>query len=91
MAVNLTCTIANGVIGPSPYENGMVSEDFTITGSSAADGDTGTYTPQYLNPDRVIVGGNLEYSISSGVITVKATAAIDDNNVIAAKAIGYVT
>lgn len=92
MAVSLTCALADGVVGPSPTDqNGMVSEDIVITPLSTVDGDTGTYTAQFLVPNRVLVGGNLEYSISGNVVTFKATAAIDDNNFIAARIIGYVS
>lgn len=91
MAENLAVALANGVVGPSPAENGMVSEAVILTPTSVSDGDTGVYTAQFLKPDRVEVGGNLEYSISGQVVTFKATAAIDDNNLIAAKIIGYVS
>lgn len=90
MAVTLTVALATGVVGPSPAENGMVAEDVVITPSSTVDGDTGTHVCKFLKPDRVLVGGNLEYSISGQTVTFKATAAIDDANLIAARIIGYV-
>lgn len=89
MAVTLTCSLASGVVGPSPDENGMLSESIVISPSSTADADTGVYTCKFVVPNRVIVGGNLEYSISGQVVTFKATAAIDDSNSIAARIIGY--
>lgn len=89
MAVSLTVTLANGVSGPSPDQNGMLAEDVVIAPSGTVDGDTGTYTAQFVKPDRVIVGGNLEYSISGQAVTFKATANIDDSNSIAARIIGY--
>lgn len=89
MAVTLTCTLANGFTGPVPADNGMVAEEITISPSSTVDADTGTYVAQFVKPDRVIVGGNLEYSISGQTITFKATANIDDANVISARIIGY--
>lgn len=90
MAETMTVALANGVIGPSPAENGMVSESVIITPATTIDADTGVYTCQFLKPDRVEVGGNLEYSIVGQVVTFKATAAIDDANLIAARIIGYV-
>lgn len=89
MATTLTCALADGVVGPSPDENGMVSESIVITPSSTSDGDVGTYLCKFVRPNRVIVGGNLEYSISGQTVTFKATAAIDDSNLIAARIIGY--
>jgi len=90
MATTLTVTLANGVVGPSPEQNGMVKESVVITPNGTADGDvSAAYTPQFLKPDRVLVGGNLEYSIANGAVTFKATAAIDDNNLINADIIGY--
>lgn len=89
MAVTLTAALATGVVGPSPAENGMVSESIILTPSSTADGDTGTYVTKFCTPDRVEVGGNLEYSISGQTVTFKATAAIDDSNLIAARILGY--
>lgn len=92
MAVTLTCALATGVVGPSPADqSGMVGEDIIITPSSSADGDTGTYTPSFLVPDRVIVGGGLEYSISGNVITFTTTAAMDNGTLIAARIVGYVS
>lgn len=90
MAVTLTCALATGVVGPSPDDNGMVSESIVITPSSTIDADTGTHVCKFLKPDRVLVGGNLEYSISGQTVTFKATAAIDDANLISARIIGYV-
>jgi len=92
MATTLTVTLADGVIGPSPDQNGMVAEDVIVTPNATADGDvSAAYTPSFLNPDRVVVGGNLEYSIAGGAVTFKATAAIDDGTLMAARIIGYVT
>lgn len=90
MAASLTCTIADGFTGPVPADNGMVAEEITIAPLGTLDGDTGTYTCQFVVPNRVIVGGNLEYSISGNVVTFKATANIDDNTLIAARILGYV-
>ena len=89
MAVNMTVALANGVTGPSPGPNGMVEEQVVITPSTTSDGDTGTHVTKFCTPDRVEVGGNLEYSISGQTVTFKATAAIDDANLIAARIIGY--
>lgn len=89
MGVTLTTALANGVTGPSPAENGMVSESIIVTPSSTLDGDTGTRVCAFVVPDRVEVGGNLEYSISGQTVTFKATANIDDANLIAARIIGY--
>lgn len=91
MATSLTCALATGFVGPGPADNGMVAEEITITPSSTVDGDTGTYTAQFLAPDRVIVGGPLEYSISGNVITFKTTAAMDDGTSVAARILGYVS
>jgi hypothetical protein len=90
MAVTLTAALATGVVGPSPSDNGMVSEPIIITPNATVDGDTGTYVAKFLKPDRVEVGGNLEYSISGNTVTFKATANIDDSSLIAARVIGYV-
>ena len=91
MPVTLTTALANGVTGPLPGPNGMCEEHIVITPSSTADGDTGTRVCEFVTPDRVEVGGNLEYSISGQTVTFKATAAIDDANFIAARIIGYAT
>lgn len=90
MAENLAVALANGVHGPVPGPNGMVEEHVILTPTTVSDGDTGVYTAVFCKPDRVEVGGNLEYSISGQVVTFKATAAIDDANLIAARIIGYV-
>lgn len=91
MAETMTVALADGVVGPSPDQNGMCAEDVIITPSTTSDGDTGVYTTKFLVPNRVLVGGNLEYSISGNIVTFKATAAIDDSNLIAARIIGYVS
>lgn len=90
MAVTLTCALADGVLGPSPASNGMCAEEIVISPSTTIDGDTGTHTCKFVSPNRVEAGGNLEYSISGQVVTFKATAAIDDANLISARIIGYV-
>lgn len=89
MATSLTAALANGVTGPLPGPNGMCEEHVVITPSSTVDGDVGTHICKFITPDRVEVGGNLEYSISGQTITFKATANIDDSNLIAARIIGY--
>lgn len=91
MPATLTCALATGVVGPSPAENGMVSEDITIVPSGTTDNDTGVYTCKFLKPDRVIVGGPLEYSISGKIITFTTTAAMDDSTVASARILGYVS
>lgn len=90
MAVSITTALADGFVGPVPADNGMCAEEIILTPSGTVDADTGTYTAQFVVPNRVIVGGNLEYSISGNVVTFKATAAIDDSYLIAARIIGYV-
>lgn len=90
MATSLMVTLSNGVVGPVPGPNGMVEEHVKIVPSSTVDADIGVYTAVFCKPDRVEVGGNLEYSISGNVVTFKATANIDDSNLINARIIGYV-
>lgn len=90
MAVSMTAALATGFVGPVGADNGMVAEEIVITPSSTVDADTCVYTAQFCKPDHVSVGGNLEYSISGQVITFKATANIDDGNLITARITGWV-
>lgn len=92
MAVNIAVALADGVVGPSPSDsNGMVAEDVVLTPATSNAGDTGTYTTQFLVPNRVLCGGPIEYSIAGNVVTFKTTANLDNGTLIAAKIIGYAT
>lgn len=89
MAVSISVALANGITGPLPGPNGMVEEHVVLSPASTVDGDTGTWDALFCTPNRVEVGGGLEYSISGKTITFKATAAMDDNTKVAARIIGY--
>lgn len=87
MAVNLTIALASGLTGTSPHETGFVQEVVTITGSSSAIGDTGTYTTQMKQP-QLAISGCTSYSISGQVVTFSDEVALG-NAVSAATILGY--
>lgn len=92
MPATLTAALANAVSGPMPTgPEGMCAEEITVTSNpgGSANSDTGTYTVQFLTPDRVICGGPLAYSIAGQVITFTTRVALTAGDLFAARVEGY--
>jgi hypothetical protein len=68
MPATLTITLAAGQNGYSPDEAGFVKEELLITGASSAAADTGTYSTQMKQPQRVECG-TCVFSISGQTVT----------------------
>jgi hypothetical protein len=72
---SLSAALATGNLGTVPDGSGLVKEELVVTGSSAAAGDTGTYTTIMKQPQR-LEGGGLSYAISGQVVTITDEAGL---------------
>lgn len=81
MAANLTAVVDPNMISPLRRDNGRISEIVKITGASAAAGDTGTYTSQFLTNPQECLSSSIVASVNGRSVTFTDLLGIGNNTV----------
>lgn len=86
----IAATLHENQTGPTPAEQGMVSEFVDIAGTASVGGESVAYTPTFVGKPVYNKGGGFSYTVSGGVITIKAEHALG-NDTETIEVTGYVS
>jgi hypothetical protein len=83
-----TAALSANQPGPAPGPNGLLSEDWDITGDTSVDGDTVAIVSRFFaRPQRV--EGAVSWAISGQTVTCKLMAALAASEVITVRIFGF--
>lgn len=83
-----TAALSSSQPGPAPGPDGLLSEDWDITGNTSADGDSVAITSRFFaRPVRV--SGAVSWAISGQTVTCTLMAALAASEVITIRIFGF--